>query len=114
MVGCDENSCNIANGNKIVLSAELTTVNSASKIKATLNAFIYGIPYYNFDLPPEKKNGCLAFDSGCPVAAKETYLIGTEFLVEAPLTNIKPDIELILANEFGARVMCVRTSIRVV
>lgn len=63
------------------------------------------------ELPPEIVDGCNALGGGCPVAEDETRSLTAEFVVDSPLNNIKPFIQLKIVNEEKTVVMCVRTQV---
>lgn len=109
--GCDEDSlCLIYNRVPVKMTGQITTQYAAEELTSSLVAFI-NIVTLPLELPPEIVDGCNALGGGCPVAEDETRSLTAEFVVDSPLNNIKPFIQLKIVNEEKTVVMCVRTQV---
>lgn len=111
--GCNESECVVVNGATITLSAELPVSVPANALTTRVNAQ-WAIFNEDLQLPAEVVNGCNSFPGGCPLTVDSTEVISNSFMVAARFSNITPNIEFIMTNEAGERVICVRTSIRVI
>lgn len=109
--GCDLTGCTVQNNKPIGFAFEVTLATSAKELTVSLVGELFG-ERLEFELPEDVKDGCIAVDGGCPVAAGETLLIRGQFPLEAPsiVEGYTVDLELIVKDEKNDLVMCAGTT----
>ena len=111
--GCNQSGCTVRIGAEVRLSAELPVTVPAKTI-TTRGTASWKIFNQELDLPSHVRDGCNSFSGGCPLKVGTTQTMNTSFVATSPIRNITPTIEIIMTNESGARVMCLRANVRLV